>query len=128
MLPGFRSRWTTPLRCALSSASAIWAAEFEDLLKGDGTLFQAPRQCLAFEALHDKVIRPVLMADVVQHADVRVIQTGNGFGLALKALLANGIIRELRRQDLNGDRAVEPRVPRAKHFAHAARAQRRDDS
>ena len=26
MLPGFRSRWTIPLRCALSSASAIWMA------------------------------------------------------------------------------------------------------
>ena len=26
MLPGFRSRWTMPARCALSSASAIWIA------------------------------------------------------------------------------------------------------
>src|SRR5260370_19083579 len=89
------------------------AAEFEDLLKGDGTLFQAPRQCLAFEALHDEVIRPVLMADVVQHADVRVLQTGNSFSFALKALLANGIILEFRRPNPNDARPTEPPVPPA---------------
>ena len=103
------------------------AAELENLIKRDRTFFQALRQRLAFEALHDEVVRSILMADVVQHADVRMIQTGNGFGFALEALLANGIIRKLRRQDLDGDRAVEPRVSRAEDFAHATCAQRRDN-
>src|SRR6266403_1454472 len=103
------------------------AAEFKNLLERDRTLLQALRQRLAFETFHDEVVCSVLMANVVQHADVRVIQAGNGFGFALETLLANGIIRELRRQDLDGDRAVEPRVPRAENFAHSARAQRRHD-
>ena len=67
------------------------------------------------------------MADVIQHADVRMIQAGNRFGFALEALLSNRIIRKLRRQDLDRHRAFQPRIPRAIHLAHAARAQRGDD-
>jgi hypothetical protein len=40
---------------------------------------------------------------------------------------ALGILRERRGQHLECDLAMEPRVARAIHLAHAARAERRDD-
>ena len=42
-------------------------------------------------------------------------------------LAAHGIVGEMRRKYLDGDRTLQPRVPRPIHFAHSARAQRRDD-
>ena len=44
---------------------------------------------------------------------------------ALEALLHPGS-REVRRQDLDGDRAVQPRVARLVDLAHAARAEGRE--
>ncbi len=71
----------------------------------------------AFDKLHDQVSRP----DIVDLADVRMIQRGDGFGFALKAL------RELCGGDFNGYVAIQSRIVRAIHLAHPARAERRDD-
>jgi len=67
------------------------------------------------------------MADVVQYTDVRMIQTGDGFGFTLEALLVGGIGRKPRRKNFDGQRAFQPGIPRAIHFTHAARAQRPDN-
>src|SRR5262249_51751211 len=67
------------------------------------------------------------MTYVVEHADVGMIEAGDGFGFALKALFANGISGELRGENLDGDAAVQPRIFGAIHFAHAASAERGDD-
>src|SRR6266481_4121241 len=63
----------------------------------------------------------------MQHADVRMIQTRDGFCFALKPLLANRIGGELRRKNLDGDVALQPRVPRAIHFSHPTCAEGRRD-
>jgi len=60
------------------------------------------------------------MTYVMQHANVRMIQTGNGLGFALEALLADGIIRKLSRQNLDRYCALQSRVSRSIHFPHAA--------
>ncbi len=62
-----------------------------------------------------------LRAAVQFTTEVRVV------GFAFETLLANGIIRKRRRQNLDRNSTIEPRVALAKHFAHAARAQRRDN-
>jgi len=67
------------------------------------------------------------MANVIEHTDMRVIQTGNRFGFALEALLENWIMGKLRRQNLDGHSSIESRVASAKHFAHAPGAERGDD-
>ena len=59
------------------------------------------------------------MADIVQRADMRMIQAGEGAGLMLETL-ACGIAIEMRSQDLNRDRTVEPCIAGAIHLAHAA--------
>jgi len=78
----------------------------EDLLQRKRALFQAFRQRLAFHALHNEVVDSVLMADIIERANVRMIKAGDGFGFSLKALLANGITRKLFGKNFNRNGAI----------------------
>src|SRR5207237_706204 len=69
-------------------------------------------------------IDAILLADVVQRADMRMAQRRNRAGLALEALAHLGPSRRVLGQHLDGDDAVEPRIARLIDLAHAARAQR----
>ena len=68
------------------------------------------REQVALDEFHHQVVR----ADVVEGADVGVIERGNGSGFAFEA------ISELARRDFDGDRAAQARVRAAVDFAHAA--------
>src|SRR5579863_6270864 len=61
------------------------------------------------------------MTDVVQRANVRMIERGNRARFALKALPRVGFLRQMLRQNLDGHVAPEARVPRAIHLAHSTR-------
>jgi hypothetical protein len=50
-----------------------------------------------------------------------MIQRGNGMGLAVKAFAELWVTRELRRQDLDRDRAIEAGVAGSVDLAHATR-------
>ena len=52
--------------------------------------------------------------------DVGMVQRGQDPGLALKPRDPLRVGGERRGQDLDGDVAIEPRVPRPIHFAHPA--------
>jgi hypothetical protein len=62
------------------------------------------------------------MSGVVEGADVRMIQTGNGFCFALKSLAQFGAVGEMSGKNFNRDGAIEARVAGFVHFAHSARA------
>ena len=73
---------------------ALWAArqrvgdldsEAQDLVDGQRPLGEAIGQRLAFEVLQDEVVDAVLLADVVERADVGMVEGGDGAGLALEA-------------------------------------------
>ena len=96
-LPGFRSRWTIPCRCALSSASAISTPKRSVWSSGSAPLREPVRQRLAFEQLHDEVLGVALVADVVERADVRVRELRDRLRLALEALADLGRLREVLR-------------------------------
>ena len=51
-------------------------------------------QRLAFQVLHHQEVDAVLVADVVQRADVRMVQRGDGLRFALEALLHLGVLRK----------------------------------
>ena len=89
--------------------------------------FQSRPERRALHVFHDNEVNAVLPAYVVQRADVGMIQAGDGFGLALEALPAHRIVREMRRKNLDGDRTVQARVQRPINLAHSARAERRDN-
>ncbi len=57
---------------------------------------QPPGERLTVQVLHDQELDPVLVADVVQAADVRVIERGNRFCLAREARSELGVGRQFR--------------------------------
>ena len=96
------------------------------LIERERALLEARRQRLALEMLqHQEVERaPIgghVPADVVQRADVRMIERGHRARLALEALPRLRVAGDLRRQHLDRDAAIQPRVPRPIHLPHAAR-------
>jgi len=99
----------------------------QHLFEWQRPFFESLRQRLAFDALHHQELRTVLSSNIVQHANVRVVQAGDCLGLALKTLPQNWIFGEMRRKNFDGDNAVQARVSGAVHFTHATRAQRRED-
>ena len=65
--------------------------DLERLIQRQRALLQPLGQRLALQLLHDQEVDPVLVADVVQGANVRVAQAGDGLGLALESLLQVGV-------------------------------------
>ena len=76
---------------------------------------QRAREPASFEVFHDEVA----LADVVQRADMRMIQRGNRAGLVVER-------RVVFVQPLDRDRSSQARVLRLPDLAHAAGADRRD--
>lgn len=61
---------------AVSSFEALadLCAISQNLLQRQCTLAEAAREGFAFEKLHDEIIRPVLMSDIVEGADIGMVQ------------------------------------------------------
>ena len=60
--------------------------------------------------------------NVIQRADVRMLQLGNRLGLTLEPLAQLGIERQMLRQHLDRDLAVERRIDGLPNLAHATLA------
>ena len=82
---------------------------------------------MSFEELGDEVRRAVVFADVMNGENVGMIQRRDGASFLLEASQTVNIFRKCFGEDFDGDVAAEARVLRAKHFAHSARANRRDN-
>ncbi len=91
------------------------------------TLDESRLQRLAFKQFHHQEVDAILLPDVVERADVRMAQRSDGARFVLEAFARSRIVRDVRRQDLDRDRAAEPRVARLVHFAHPAGAKGRHD-
>ena len=126
-LPGFRSRCTTPLRCARFQTIRHLRAIFQRFGEWDRPFAETLLERLALQIFHDEEISAILMADVVKNANVGVVQTGDGARLPLKSLPGFGIGGEMRGQNLDCHIAAEPRVAGAIDFSHTAGAQRCDN-
>ena len=62
-------------------------SEPESLLERQGPPGESVRQRLPFQVLHDEVLDAVLVAHVVERADVRMREQRDRLGLSLKPLL-----------------------------------------
>src|SRR5208282_1276187 len=98
-------------------------ADLEDFAHGQGAFAKALRQRLAFEKLHDQKIDSVLRTDVVELADGRMVERGNGAGLAFEALLQLGRSRKMTGEDFYCDLAIEACVESGVDLAHSACAE-----
>ncbi len=84
-------------------------------------------QGLAFEIRHDEECRAGLVADIVERADVRMIELRERPRVALEALAELRVAGKGIAQELERDDAAEARVAGLVHLAHAAEADRRLD-
>ena len=85
-------------------------------------------QRAALQILHGDEGAAVLLADVMNGADVGMIQRGRGSRLALEPAQRLSVARQIVRQELQRDEAMEPGVLRFVHDAHAAAAELLDDA
>jgi integrase len=90
-------------------------SDFEALLKRKRATAQAVGESFAFEKFHDQKTGSVLRADVVELANVRMIQRENCAGLTLEALPGFRIGRKMLGQYLDRDGA---RKAIRQHQAH----------
>ena len=74
----------------------------------------------AFQEGHDDERPPVGLVDLVNGADVGMVERGGGLGFALEALAAFVVAEQVRREEFEGDGPVEFRVCGFVHHAHPA--------
>ena len=74
----------------------------------------------AVQKFHDDECLAVLVVDLVNGADVGMIERGGGARFTAKALQHHGIVGNFRRKKLDGDKAAELEVFRLVNHAHAA--------
>jgi hypothetical protein len=82
----------------------------ESFFKWNRTFSDPLRQRRALDVLHDEVVR----TDIVERADIGVVQSGDGAGFTFES------IGELLRRNFDGDIAAQTRVPRFPHLTHPA--------
>jgi hypothetical protein len=78
-------------------------AEADGLSGGNRAALQPPMERLAFDVLHHQEIDAVLMPDVVQRADVRMIQLRDRARLSVEPLPRLGVLKKMRTQDPEWD-------------------------
>ena len=76
--------------------------------------------------LHHDEVDVAVRLDLVDRDDVRMVQRGGRLRFLEKAAPAAFVVHPVGRQDLDGDLAAQPRIAGAIHFAHPARANRRE--
>ena len=91
-------------------------------------VLESRRQSDAVHVLHDQEDRGAVFANVVQRTDMLMGNAGDGARFATKPFdPAAGRLQELAREQLDGDRPIEPRIACPIHFAHPAGTERRQD-
>src|SRR3990170_5702738 len=99
----------------------------QHLLKRQRPFEQSRGQRLTLQILHDEILGARLLADVIEHADVRVLEVGDGFSFALESLAQLGVEREMLRENFDSHVAIQTGVEALIHFTHAPRADLRED-
>ena len=117
----------TPRACAAARPSAIAAPICTASRHGTGPCLQPRPKRVPFEQLHDGDGHVVDDRELVNRQDARMGQRGDRPRLGLEPPPHLGIGGDVRRHDLDRDVAIEPRVARAIHLAHAAGADWPDD-
>ena len=112
-----------PRSWAAASPRAICAAVVDRLAHGQCARLQAVAQRLALEQLHYQ--RAVF--ETVDLGNVRVIEGGERFGLALESGNAISVTGKEVGQDLHRHVAPQLQIARAIHLAHPTGANRSDD-
>jgi hypothetical protein len=99
----------------------------DDLIDRERGAVNACLKGFTFEILHDEERRALVLADVIESADVRMIKRGNRPGFVLESLSELRIAGELGSEHLDGDDAIEPRIACLVDLAHPAATEQRQN-
>ena len=102
-------------------------AQREDGLEFHGAPGDQVLERGAVEEFHDEEGASGVLADVVDGADVGMIQGGSGFGFAAETFEGLAVLREIVGKEFEGDEAAEASVFRFVDHAHAAATELFDD-
>ena len=117
----------TPCWWAYSMASATLHHQLGRLAGRQRAVGQPLGEALPLDEAHREVMLALVLADLVDRHDARVVEVGRGLGLGVEALDV-GVVGELAGQDhLQGDGAVEAHLPGLEDDAHAAAGDLADD-
>jgi len=78
----------------------------------DRPSFEPLRQRLTLEVFHDEVVGPILVADVVERANMQVRQLRDGAGFAVEPFPELRIASESLKEDLDCDGTIKTCVTR----------------
>ena len=84
-------------------------------------------QCLTIYQLHRDVVSGTVLAQFVDGNDIGVIEGRCGARFSLEAVQPITVGGKCDGQNLDGNIAIQARIPRPVDFAHASRAERSDD-
>jgi hypothetical protein len=102
--------------------------QLDGLVRRDRTAIEAVGQRPALHVLEDEFAGAVLLLPAVDAGEVGVVELGERAGLAFEAFQAGRVRGELRREGVDRDGAVQPRVGGEIHHAHAAATEFAGDS
>ncbi len=102
--------------------------QFEQLVGRKRPAQDALAQRRPFQQFHHDEILTILLADLVDGADVRMVERRGGAGLALEPFQSGSIRAEFRGKKLQGHVPAEGFVLRLVNHAHPAATQLADDT
>src|SRR5712692_1381225 len=128
MFAGLMSRWTIPFECAASRASAIWMPRSSTGSISSGLpAIRCRSVCPSRSSIGNKR-SPIRLVNVVDGADVRVVQGGRSLRLPLETAESLCIVGEFFGKEFQGDVAIELEVFRFVDHTHAPAAQLPQDA
>ena len=122
-LSGLMSRWVMPFSWAAFQALGCLDGDGESLGQLEGAFLDPRAQRTAFQEGHDDKRPSLGLVDFVNRADIRMIQPRGGFCLALETLAGLFVSQQVRREEFQGDGAVELGVLGLVDDTHAALAE-----
>src|SRR5262245_28838842 len=99
----------------------------DDIIYRQCASFEPLREGFSFQVFHDEIVEPVLVSDIMNHANVRVVESRYGLRLASKALVDFRLLGNILEKNLDRNIAVKTGISRFVHFTHAARTNGRKD-
>ena len=119
------------LQIAMDNASFVGPGKSFGNLHGDSNHFadreitggEKFAQGFSFDEFQDEEIDAVLVADIVEGADIWMREPGDGAGFVVEAFAQIGFLGEALGKDFDGDVAAEASIESAVNFAHAAGAE-----
>jgi hypothetical protein len=96
-----------------------FCAVAKHLVNGEWPFRDSLVERFSLDILEHQEIDAILLADVVQRADVGMLQARNGACLTFKALAQLWLGGYLLRKNLYGDNPVQSRIARAVDLSHA---------